>query len=84
MSQVVARVTPCSSRYRQPHITSCGKGNSVLLSTNANVGEGLVKCVTCSDIPGHWMDVWTYEAVGRLSEPKKHHLMLTGQSFRGR
>jgi len=28
----------------------------VTCSTDA--GEGLVKLITCSDVPGHWVDVW--------------------------
>ena len=31
---------------------------SVFVAYSTNVGEGLVKLITCSDVPGHLVDVW--------------------------
>jgi len=28
------------------------------VACSTNVGEVLVKLITCKDVPGHWVDVW--------------------------
>ena len=28
------------------------------VACSTNTGKGLVKLITCSDVPGHWVDVW--------------------------
>ena len=30
----------------------------VFVACSTNTGEGLVKLITCNDIPGCWVDVW--------------------------
>ena len=28
------------------------------VACSTNMGKGLVKLITCCDVPGHWVDVW--------------------------
>ena len=40
------------------------------VTCSTNVGKGLVKHITCSDLDGHWVDVWmTGTFPGKLQRP---------------
>ena len=64
------------------------------VTCSTNVGGGLVKLITCNDIPGRWVDVWrsgTFilytTAVKWLSKLKKLRqdcLMSSARSFYSR
>ena len=41
----------------------------------ANMGEGLIKLITCSDVPGHWMNVWRNSTF--LEKPQVKALLRT-------
>jgi len=42
-----------------PYIASYpGLLTPALVTCTTNVGEGLVKLITCNDVPGCWVDVW--------------------------
>ena len=57
----------------------------VFVACSTSTGESLVKLITCSDVPGHWVDVWrsdtflhsckvafwTQEILPRLSDVKR-------------
>jgi len=35
-----------------------GLPTPAFVACSTNVGEGLVKLIMCSDVPGRWVDVW--------------------------
>ena len=77
----------CTALWEEPSFVT----TLPFVACSTNVGEGLVKLITCNDVPGRWVDVWRVEhslctAVRRLSESKRRHqgcLMSSAQSFYG-
>ena len=52
----------CEAHSRSPQLASYpGLLTPTLVACSTNVGEGLVNLITCSDVPGHWVDVRTVE-----------------------
>ena len=77
----------CKDAWREKLASYPSLLTPAFIACSTNVGEGLVKLITCSDVPGHWVNVWksgTFLLYSSkwLSEPKKHcqdYLMLSAQ-----
>jgi len=75
-----AHTSPCYALASYPGLLT-----PAFVTCSTNTGEGLVKLITCNNVPGHVKE-WHIPSVKQLSEPKKRCqdcLMLSTQSFYG-
>jgi len=66
---ILAAILACA--YRTLCVTVAtypGLLTPLFVACSTNAGEGLVRLIMCSDIPGRWVDVWRS---GTFSEKKR-------------